>query len=77
MGLALQPLVSSADDGTLKLTSLTVHGEFRERHVLHSPSKKPITCFAYCAPHAALAREELVAIVLVGGLRAWASGARG
>ena len=45
-------LLSCSADGTLQLHTLTVHGELRLRHKLHSPSGKPITCFAYSVPHA-------------------------
>ena len=48
-------LLSCSTDGTLQLHTLTVHGELRLRHQLTSPTGKPITCFAYSVPHAAVA----------------------
>ena len=48
-------LLSCASDGTLQLHTLTVHGDLKLRHKLHSPTGKPIMCFAYSAPHASVA----------------------
>ena len=48
-------LLSCGVDGRLKLHTLTVHGELRERHCLRSPAKRSICSFAYCVAHAAVA----------------------
>ena len=48
-------LISCADDGTLKVHTLGVHGELKLRYSLRSPTSKPILAFSYSAAHAALA----------------------
>ena len=48
-------LLSCSTDGTLQLHTLTVHGEFRLRNKVSSPTGKPIVCYAYSAPHASVA----------------------
>ena len=47
-------LISSSDDGTLKVHSLGVRGDLRQRYCLRSPTGKPIMGFAYSTAHAAV-----------------------
>ena len=48
-------LVSCADDGTLRVHTLGVHGDLRPRYMLTAPTKKPIHAFCYSQKHAAVA----------------------
>lgn len=48
-------LVSCADDGTLRVHTLGVHGDLRPRYLLTSPTQKPMHAFCYSQKHAAVA----------------------
>jgi WD40 repeat protein len=47
--------VSCADDGTLRVHTLGVHGDLRPRYLLTSPTQKPMHAFCYSQKHAAVA----------------------